>query len=166
MSPPVPIDPLEALRALRADCRSAVLATTGEDGAPEASYAPFADDGARAGAMLVLVSGLARHTAHLVRSGRASAMLIEDESSAAQIFGRRRAAFACRVEVIARDTDGWVAGVAALEARHGSVVTMLRDLKDFQLLRLVPESGTLVLGFGRAWRLSGPGCATLEPLQR
>jgi len=154
--------PRESLTALRATCRSAILATTGADGSPDASYAPFVD--AEGGSFLVLVSGLARHTANLLRTARTSVMLIEDESTAGQIFGRRRATFACRVEPILRATAAWTAGVDALQARHGTVVTMLRDLQDFQLLRLVPESGTLVLGFGKAWRLSGPGCGEIEAI--
>jgi hypothetical protein len=158
--------PAADLSSLRANCRSLILATTGADGAPDASYAPFAEAGGPDGALLVLVSGLARHTGNLVRTGRASVMLIEDEANAGQIFGRRRITYACRVEPVQRDGAVWKAGVDALQARHGGLVTMLRDLQDFQLLRLVPESGTLVLGFGKAWRLTGPGCAEITPIGR
>jgi putative heme iron utilization protein len=159
-------DPAAAPAELRHHCHSAILATTGADGAPDASYAPFVESGENDGAILILVSGLARHTGNLLRTGRASALLIEDEAASGQIFGRRRATYACRVEPVARDSAAWTTGITAMQARHGAVVTMLRDLPDFQLLRLVPESGTLVLGFGKAWRLSGPGCTTLEPIGR
>lgn len=159
-------EPAAALAALRTTCHSAILATVGADGAPDASYAPWAEEGGPDGALLVLVSRLARHTANLLHARCASVMLIEDESAARQIFARRRATYACRVEPVARDTAPWDTGVAALQRRHGDVVTTLRGLQDFQLLRLVPESGSLVLGFGRAWRLGGPGCATIETVGR
>ena len=141
-----------------------MLATADADGVPDASYAPFVDAGGHDGALLILVSGLARHTANLLQRRRVSVMLIEDESAAGQIFGRRRVTYACRVEPVVRDSAAWKSGLDALQARHGAVVTMLRDLKDFQLLRLVPEGGSLVLGFGKAWRLGGPGCATVEAM--
>lgn len=158
-------DPATALAALRRECRTAILATVDTDAQPDASYTPFVDDAATAGAVLILVSGLARHTANMLRSRRASVMLILDESGAAQVFARRRATFLCRVEEIARGSPTWASGVDALQARHGAVVAMVRELGDFQLLRLVPESGTLVLGFGRAFRLTGPGCEEIEPIR-
>lgn len=155
-------DPASALNALRTACRSLILATAAADGTPDASYAPFAiaDDGS----LLILVSGLARHTTNLRRSGRASAMVIEDEQATSQPYARRRVTYACRVEPVAPASQAWEDGVNALERRHGGVVTMLRGLRDFELLRLIPESGVLVLGFGRAWQLGGPGCSTLDPL--
>lgn len=159
-------DATSALLELRTTCRTAILATASADGVPDASYAPFVDGGGHDGALLILVSGLARHTANLLHSRRASVLLIEDESAAGQIYGRRRVTYACRVEPVERESAAWTSGVNALQARHGAVVTMLRDLKDFQMLRLVPESGSLVLGFGKAWRLSGPACETIEAVGR
>ena len=160
----LPVDPTAALDALRRECRTVILATVDAEAHPDASYAPFALEDGPAGALLLIVSGLARHTANLLGSRRASAMLIQDEAGAGQVFARRRATFACRVEAIARDTARWSAGIEALQARHGAVIGLVRDLGDFQLLRLVPEAGTLVLGFGKAFRLTGPGCRTIEPV--
>ncbi len=153
-----------ALAHLRTTCRSAVLASVNPDGSPDASYAPVAESDLDDGAFLIVVSELARHTGNLVRTRRVSALLIEDEASAGQIFARRRATFECRIEIVERGSAAWRRGFETLEARHGAAVKMLRELSDFQLLRLVPERGTLVLGFGRAWRLSGPRCDALEAI--
>ena len=152
------------LAELHRHCRSALLATVDPEGSPDASYAPFAESGASDGALLIAVSTLARHTANLVRTRRAAVLLIEDESASSQIYARRRATLECRIEIVERGTAAWRSGFDALQARHGAPVQMLRGLSDFQLLRLVPERGTLVLGFGRAWRLGGPGCIELEPI--
>lgn len=159
-----PTDPTAALAALRETCRSIVLATVAADGVPDASYAPYVVEPGSTGALLILVSRLARHTTNLLQSRTGSAMLIEDESATGQIFARRRITLSCRVEPIERRTAAWTSGLAALEARHGAIVATLRDLADFELLRLVPERGTLVLGFGRAFRLGGPGCTELVPI--
>lgn len=154
--------PTEALTHLRSNCRSLLLATVGAEGAPDASYAPFAED--EGGAFLILVSGLARHTGNLLRSGQASALLIDDEATTGQIFARRRVTYLCSVDTVARDSTAWRTGLEALQRRHGAVIATLRDLSDFQLLRLVPKHGMLVLGFGQAWRLTGPACTELQPV--
>jgi putative heme iron utilization protein len=150
----------QALADLRAQTRSVLLATVDAQGAPEASYAPFALDGA--GRFIVFVSRLSAHTRNLLEDGRAAALLIEDEARSPQIYARRRVAYRCRVERLERSAAGADALLDLLAARHGEVLELLRGLGDFELLALTPESGQLVLGFGRAYRLTGEALSVPE----
>ncbi len=135
--------------------RSALhLATVDAEGRPHASYAPFvAGDGGRD--MYVFVSELSQHTGNLRATACASALLIEDEAQAAEAFARRRLVFECSAELVGREAPLWRGIVDRFEARFGEIVDTLRQLKDFVLFRLHPESGLYVKGFGQAYRIEG-----------
>ncbi len=133
--------------------RSATLASVGAGECPLASYAPVYVDEHRN--FYVYISAMAKHTAQIRRSGKASVMLIEDESVAANLFARRRLTVDCDATVIPRDSEDWDAIVAKMEARLGETMASLKNLVDFDLFRLAPSEGRLVLGFGRAYRVFG-----------
>ena len=145
-------DPADVLVELRSTVRSVQLATIDADGEPHAGYTPFAFDGP---ALVVLVSQLSVHTRDLLATRRCGAMLIEDEARAAKIFARTRAMYRCRADVVERDTGEWERLLDVLHERHGKMIGLLRQLPDFVLFRLVPESGQFVMGFGQAFRLVG-----------
>lgn len=150
----------EAVR-FRAGFRTAVLATVGAGGAPEASYAPYVADAA--GRFFVYVSGLAPHTRNLAESGRADVLFLQEEAAAANPFARVRLSYACRAEPVGRDTPEWTAVMAQFEREFGNIVGVLRALPDFRLFRLEPQSGRYVRGFGQAYRLEGAGLAEVRP---
>lgn len=143
------------MRTLLERVRSAILASVGSKGQPLSSYAPvWVDDDRR---FHVYISSLAKHTAQIKRSGLASVMIIEDESEADNLFARRRLTVDCRAEVVERESEDWEATMALMEKRLGETVSSLRGLRDFDLIRLTPSEGRLVLGFGRAYRVFGNG---------
>ena len=146
--------------ALLGDCRTLQMATASADGEPEASYAPFArtDDGA----FYICVSDLSRHTAHLVATGRASVLVIEDESRTTQFFTRRRLAFECGAEQISRDSGHWRTVMHVFERKFGEVISLIRPLADFRLFALRPRRGTFVKGFGQAYRIEDSALAALR----
>ena len=113
---------LHESRDLLAGARSLILASVDDQGAPLASYAPFVAD--EAGAFYIFVSSLARHAATL-RNGRVSIMIIQDESSARQIFARPRLTFDCVVEEVARTEEPAADILQRLRQRHGPVMEML-----------------------------------------
>lgn len=143
----------EAAAFLRG-CKTLQMATASESGEPEASYAPFVRTGD--GAFHITVSDLSRHTAHLVATGRASILIIEDESKTTQFFTRRRLAFQCDTEQIARDSAHWREVMDVFERKFGEVIGLIRPLADFRLFALRPRRGTFVKGFGQAYRIEGP----------
>ncbi len=143
-------------RALLGRLRTLMLATITADGEPHASYAPFVEAG---GALHVYVSALSPHTANLLRRRRAGVLLVEDESASPQPFARTRLGLECAVEALDGDTEEAGRILDAFEARFGNVMELIRPLPDFRLLRLTPERGTFVRGFGQAWTFEGPALA-------
>ena len=82
-------------------------------------------------------------------------MLVEDESESKSVFARKRLTFDATAEVVARDSETFTKGVAALSARFGEMIDNLAALKDFNLFKLNPHHGLYVKGFGQAFSLSG-----------
>ena len=149
----------EAAGLLRG-CKTLQLATASESGDPEARYAPFVRT--EDGAFYICVSDLSRHTANLVATGRASVLVIEDESRTTQFFTRRRLAFECGAEQVPRDSAHWHAVMGLFERKFGEVVALIRPLADFRMIALQPRRGTFVKGFGQAYRIEGPALETLR----
>ncbi len=132
--------------------RSLQLATLGEDGAPFASYAPFAADDS---SFYVLLSDIAIHGLNLVREPRASVLVIEDEDTAGELFARLRVSYRVTAEEIEVGSPTWHGAVDLLAARHGERPRKLSQLADFRLFRLRPVKGRYVKGFGKAYSLAG-----------
>lgn len=87
------------IQELKAQCKTVMLATVGEDGNPNVSYAPFAINN---GEYQVFISTIARHARNLQEVPKVSLMLIEDESQSRQIFARRRLSFDAVARVVER----------------------------------------------------------------
>lgn len=134
--------------------RTLQMATASATGEPEASYAPFVRAGDNT--FFICVSDLSRHTGHLAANGRASILLIEDESEAAQLFARRRLVFECAAGQVERGAARWNAIMDLFEREFGEVIGLIRPLADFRMFALVPLRGVYVKGFGQAWRIAGP----------
>lgn len=105
----------------------------------------------------LLVSSLAAHTAALAADPRCALLLSErdDDSGLAspRLSIRGRASFVSREDAEARGIT------AAYRARHPMAETLL-GLADFRFVTIEPAEGTLILGFGRAFELSGPDLET------
>ena len=140
--------------------KSAMLSTVNADGTPHASYAPFVMDDSYQ--LYLLTSGLSAHTHNLSRTGQASILLMEDEGQTPQIFARQRLTYDCRVTPIDRQSHVWEAQLTQLEARFGDIVTMLRQLEDFQLFQLSPHRGRFVMGFGAAYAVDPNNLSQLQ----
>ena len=140
--------------------RTLQMATASATGEPEASYAPFVRTGDNA--FHICVSDLSRHTGHLVATGRASVLVIEDESAADQLFARRRLVFECDTEQVERGTERWHAIMDLFERKFGDVIGLIRPLADFRMFALVPRRGVFVKGFGQAYRITGPALDALR----
>ncbi len=151
-------------RQLLDQTESLILATTNPDGSPQASYAPFIVDEQRT--FYIFTCQLAAHTANLQRTGQASVMVVEDEATATQIFARLRVTFQCQANLISRDSAEREALLTQYEARFGKIVDLLKTLPDFQLFKLRPLSGSLVLGFGQAYTLGGDRFEIMAHRQR
>lgn len=141
------------MNRLLQDVRTASLATADEDGAPLVSYVPVAVDGCER--FLFFPSDLSQHTPNLKGRGRASLMLIEDESKTEHLFARHRAIFTGRVELIGRNDGDWETASQIYGNRFGKFFEMLTGLKDFHMFALYPGDIRIVIGFGAAFKVTG-----------
>ena len=152
-------DPSDTLQALRAGMQSVLLSTLGEDGDPHNGYTPFVFDGRD---LIIFVSQLSLHTRDLLNNGKVSAMLIADEHASEQIFARTRVSYQCKATTIAKEEESYNVQLDSLEARHGKMINLLRQLPDFVLFRLEPYKGQFVMGFGQAYHLGGDNLDEFE----
>lgn len=135
------------VKELVASVKSVVLATIDKEGVPTSSYAPYVQDGKD---FYILVSFMAKHTKNLL-NGYASVMFIEDELATKQVYARERLTVETNTSEVERDSDLWVKIIAALKERHGKVVDIISEMKDFILVKLEPTKGSYVNGFGSAY---------------
>lgn len=129
--------------------KSVILATAGADAQPQASYAPCVVDLDRN--IYIFVSGLSAHTQNLTATGKASALFIESESEATQIFARKRLSYDCQATLVTRESDLWQTISQQFEARFGNIIEVMKGLADFRIFQLRPQSGRFVVGFGAAY---------------
>jgi len=133
--------------------RSLQLSTIGKNGRPESSYAPFVVD--QNNQFFIYISALARHTKNLLHDSRVGIMFIEPEEQAENIFARKRLTFNCDAEIVVRETQDLMRVMSLFDDIDGELMQTLRMLVDFQLIRLKPNSGLFVKGFGKAYEISG-----------
>ena len=135
-------------------CASLTISTVNGDGQPLASYAPYYRD--CNGHVFIFVSTLSAHTQNLL-GGNASVLIIEDESQCKQIFARKRVVFQCKCFAVPPTHAKFSAILDKLDERHrdrnGDIVNTLKGLADFILVRLEPQSGSFVMGFGQAYTI-------------
>lgn len=152
----------EELIRFREGFSTLLMATIGADGEPEASYAPYVEQG---GDFYIFVSELSSHTANLMQSGRVGILFIEDESSNRNLFARRRLSYRCRAEVVARTTAGFDTILDRFEARFGGLIATLKGLNDFHLIRLSPQSARYVTGFAKAYAIDDVTLAQIRHIR-
>lgn len=128
--------------------KTLILSTNSTQAGAEASYAPYVREQL---VFYILVSDLASHTANMLSNGQASVLFLEPEEDVVNLFARKRVSFNCRVQELAKDDECYEQQLNRMEAAFGETVSLLRSLNDFHLLQLVPVSGLLVVGFGRAF---------------
>jgi hypothetical protein len=143
--------------------QSLLLSTVNAAGQPQASYAPFVMSSDRA--FHIFVSGLSSHTQNLQANPQAGILLIEDEAQANQIFARQRLMYDCSVTLIDRQNPEWTIWADQFKARFGTLIDMLRQLPDFQIFRLTPQTGRFVLGFGAAYEVDPDDIGRLLPIE-
>jgi len=139
-------------QALLIAAEGAHLATLGESGDPQASYAPCVWHD---GDCYLFLSALSGHTGNLMRDSRISLMLLEDAGTAPNPFARKRISLRGKADTVAREEERCAAVLAEFRRRFGEIVQLLESLPDFTLFRIRLESGSFVRGFGQAYQLEG-----------
>jgi len=155
---------LNEFKQLMGSFQSVQLATVGAGGTPDASYSPAILDGDKN--FFIYVSEMSSHTANMAATRQASVMVIADESASGQIFARKRATFFCEVAEVPRGSEEGIFITARFTEKFGNfVMDHIKAMDDFHLLKLQPLKGRVVLGFGRAFDLTGENLDELAHLK-
>lgn len=141
-----------AYQNLLASFKTVLIATTSRDGKPEASYSAYIK---YRGHYYIYISELAAHTRNMIETAQAGLLFIENEDKASHLFARQRVSFQCEVIEIERESTDFDFIMDLFEDKFGNFISMLRDLQDFHLFKLVPQKGNFVQGFARAFTIDG-----------
>lgn len=132
--------------------RTLIMASLTPEGDPYASTAPFIR---MDGDFYILISTVAQHGCNLLRSKKVSLLFAEDESNTRQPFARQRITLDASVREVPHDDRLFLQAIGRLKAHFDAeLVASLLEMGDFHLFRLSPVSGSVVMGFGRAYRLN------------
>ena len=136
------------------------LSSVGPDGIPHCGYTPYLYRAPSS--FYIFVSQLAAHTRHLLENKTVAIMIIADEQSTSQIFARTRVNYLCEAKNVEPDNQDYGLLLDDYQQRHGKMAGLLRQLPDFILFHLTPMSGQFVMGFGKAFRLTGDDLSVFE----
>jgi putative heme iron utilization protein len=137
---------IELLMELLQLKKTATLATLNIEHLPEASLCPFIY---HQECFWVFVSRLSSHTANLLERTYASLLICVDEVDSNNPFTIRRVSIQC--QAIEQPVDENI--LELMRVKLGDTVTMLKQLPDFHLIKLVPKEGRFILGFGQAYEI-------------
>ena len=140
----------EDLELLRKDFATLLMATTSEQGEPNASYAAYVE---LDGEYFVYVSELSIHTQNLLANGRACVLFIENEANAGHLFARKRLTYQCDAFEVNRGSELFADVLDKFAERFGALIGTLGELQDFHLFKLSPKHGLFVAGFAKAYEL-------------
>jgi hypothetical protein len=128
-----------------------VMASLTPEGEPHASTAPYIR---MENNFYILISTVAQHGRNLLATEKVSLLFAEDESQCVQPFARKRVTIEASVRELERDNERFLPVIARLCAHFDpDLVTSLSEMGDFHLFELSPRSGSVVMGFGKAYRL-------------
>ena len=109
----------------------------------------------RADGLYIYTSQLSPHVRDLIDQGEATCMLCADEGDSQNIWARNRLKFSVEAVEIARDDVNFDKLCDDFTSAHGPTMDLIRNFTDFHMIRLTPRKGVLVLGFAKAFTVSG-----------
>lgn len=102
----------------------------------------------------ILISTVAQHGRNLLINPKTSLLFVEDESQCVQPFARKRVTIEASVSEILREDERFAPVIERFKAHFDAeLVTSLTQMGDFHLFKLSPQNGSVVMGFGKAYRL-------------
>ncbi|MGL4668215.1 MAG: HugZ family protein [Saezia sp.] len=131
--------------------KTLILSTMDKQGELETSYSPYLFD---QGYYYFLASDLAPHSENMKNHLNISFLLIEDEGQAKNIYARARLSYKATVSIIDKKSDEYTDITTKLRQRTGKTVDLLLTINDFNLYKIHPSKGRLVIGFGKAYLIN------------
>ena len=132
--------------------RTLFLAINSADKVPEMGVSPFIR---LDGSLYIYTSRLSPHVRELIDQGEATCMLCADEGDSQNIWARKRLKFSVEAVEISREDAEFEELCEDFTSAHGPTMGLIRDFTDFHMIRLTPCKGVLVLGFAKAFTVSG-----------
>ncbi len=144
----------EDFLSFKSSVSTAQLGTLTANNKPEVSYSPivWVDD-----CGYLLLSELSSHTHNVMNNPLIGLLLIEDESSARNLFARKRVMIDGHATEVPRDSELYDRVVERFTEQFGETVQVLVSLPDFHLMEVSLLEGRFVRGFGQAFELTGDG---------
>ena len=143
-------DASDMVRRIVRSAATAALGTLAPEGGPFVTFVTVATD--IDGAPLILLSGLAAHTRHLARDGRASLLMLAPAGDGEDPLTGTRVTVMGSFQRVAREEPNHGRLLARFLARHPEAEGYA-GFGDFSIHRMSVDSVHLVAGFGRIARL-------------
>lgn len=129
-----------------------VMASLTPEGRAHASTAPYVR---MENHFYIFISTVAQHGRNLLSHPDISLLFAEDESQCVQPFARKRVTIEASASEVVREDDNYRVIIERFCAHFDpELVTSLTQMGDFHLFCLTPQSGSVVMGFGKAYRLN------------
>ena len=132
-------------------CKSFVITVTNNDH-PDIGYAPYIY---RDNFFYIFSSELSSHIRLLINKKVGTFMLIKDEKDTKNIWARVRMKFQAKVSIISRNDSEFQEITDIISIEHGNTINIIKQFKDFHLMKIIPTQGTIITGFGSAYNLIG-----------
>ena len=143
---------IEAVRDQLLQLRTLYLAINSANSVPEMGVSPFIR---RDCGLYIYTSHLSPHVRDLIDQGEATCMLCAEEVDSQNIWARNRLKFNVKALEITRDDGNFEKVCNDFVSAHGPTMNLIRNFTDFHMIRLTPQKGVLVLGFAKAFIVSG-----------
>jgi len=135
---------------LHSEVLSLVLSSITTLGEVYTNYAPYLYEG---GYYYIPASCISPYSQHINDVPQVSLMIIEDEQQAKNICGRTRLSCQASLEIVNHNSAEFIYITDQLRQRVGKTMDLLVALNDFQLFRVSPQMGNLMLGLSKAYPL-------------
>jgi len=142
-------------------CKSFVITVSDSDH-PDIGYAPyiFKDN-----FFYIFSSELSSHIRLLINKKVGAFMIIKDEKDSKNIWARVRMKFQAKASIISRSDTEFQKITDMISIKHGNTFNIIKEFKDFHLIKLIPLKGTIITGFGSAYNLIGVSLETKSKIK-
>ena len=132
-------------------CKSIIISVI-DNNFSDIGYAPYIY---KDNFFYVFSSELSSHIRVLLIKRSGTFMLIEDEKGSQNIWARKRIKFQAKISIVISGSAEFNEITDLISAKHGNTINLIKEFKDFHLIKIIPNKGTIITGFGSAYYLKG-----------
>ena len=143
---------IEKVKSKLIDACKSIVITVSDNDHPDIGYAPYIYKDKY---FYIFSSELSSHIKLLINKKVGTFMLIKDEQDTKNIWARVRMKFQAKVSLIRRNVSDFQEITDVISNKHGNTINIIKEFKDFHLIKITPKQGTIITGFGSAYNLTG-----------